>query len=321
MQKRTILTSFTILLSFGMLYSWGFFAHKEINKLAIFSLPREMISFYKHHLDFIYENAVNPDKRRYAVEGEAARHYIDLEAYGDDYMKAIPKNWQEAVEKYSRDSLNKFGIVPWHIYRLKLSLTKAFKEHDMESILRLSTEIGHYIADANVPLHTTVNYNGQLTGQDGIHAFWESRLPELYFNNYDLFVVKANYLSDPLGEAWNAVFEAHKLVSELLQAERSVSKEIPEDKKFSYEERGNQTVKLPSKKYAKAYYKALDGMVEKQMRASIKMIADFWYTCWIDAGQPDLHDLVDRHLSRKAKEKLAEEKRGWEEKKFSARSH
>ncbi len=29
-------------------------------------------------------------------------------------------------------------------------------------------------------------------------------------------------------------------------------------------------------------------MVEQQMRTSIKMIGDFWYTAWIDVAKPDL---------------------------------
>jgi hypothetical protein len=54
-------------------------------------------------------------------------------------------------------------------------LTRAFKEHDRERILRYSADLGHYIGDAHVPLHCTRNYNGQLSGQHGIHGFWESR--------------------------------------------------------------------------------------------------------------------------------------------------
>ena len=61
---------------------WGFFAHQKINRLAVFTLPQEMIEFYKHHIQYISENAINPDKRRYAIEEEAARHYIDLDVYG-----------------------------------------------------------------------------------------------------------------------------------------------------------------------------------------------------------------------------------------------
>lgn len=175
---------------------WGFFAHQMINRLAVFTLPPEMIGFYKKHIGYLAENAVNPDKRRYAVEWEGARHYIDLDVYGDSAAYKLPRSWAQAVKKFSEDTLNAYGIVPWHIHFMKYRLTEAFKKKDTEAILKLSSELGHYIADANVPLHTTENYNGQLTGQHGIHGFWESRLPELFYKDYDFFVGRAEYLID-----------------------------------------------------------------------------------------------------------------------------
>lgn len=134
---------------------WGFFAHKQINKHAVFTLPPPMFAFYKHHLHFITENAVNPDKRRYVVEGEAPRHYIDIERYGDRALEKIPRYWHQAVELYTEEVLQQHGILPWHIYRMKQALTSAFRQKDVKRILKLSADIGHYIADANVPLHTS----------------------------------------------------------------------------------------------------------------------------------------------------------------------
>ncbi len=92
--------------------------------------------------------------------------------------------------------------MPWQIQRTYLSLVKAFEQKDASKILKHSADLGHYVADAHVPLHTTENYNGQLTNQMGIHAFWESRLPELFYSTYDLFVGKATYIENPLKEAW-----------------------------------------------------------------------------------------------------------------------
>src|SRR5262245_39795059 len=100
-----------------MISSWGFFSHQHINRLAVFTLPPEMIVFYKPHINYLTEAAVNPDRRRYAVAEEAPRHYIDLDHYADSAGTRPPKYWKDAVEKYSRDSLLAHGIVPWHIVR------------------------------------------------------------------------------------------------------------------------------------------------------------------------------------------------------------
>ena len=271
---------------------WGFFAHKQINKHAVFTLPPPMFAFYKHYIHFITENAVNPDKRRYVVEGEAPRHYIDLEHYGDRALWEMPRYWRQAVALYAEEELLEHGILPWHIYRMKHALTEAFRQKDICSILKLSADIGHYIADANVPLHTSENYNGQLTGQEGIHGLWETRLPELFLDSYDFFTGRAAYISDPQQRAWEAIVSAHKAVKDVLALEKKLSQEFPSIKKYSFEQRGSTLQRVYSMAYAQAYHKLLDGQVERQIRASVKMVGDFWLTCWIDAGQPDLDTLL-----------------------------
>ena len=271
---------------------WGFFAHKQINKHAVFTLPPPMFAFYKHYLHFITEHAVNPDKRRYVVEGEAPRHYIDLEHYGDRTLEAMPQYWHQAVALYTEEVLQQHGILPWYIYRMKQALTAAFRQKDVERILKLSADIGHYIADANVPLHTSENYNGQLTGQEGIHGLWESRLPELFFDSYDLFTGRAAYVKAPQKRAWEAIITAHQAVDSVLALEKKLSREFPATKQYSFEQRGTTLQKVYSRAYAKAYHTMLEGQVERQITASIKMVGDFWLTCWVDAGQPDLDVLL-----------------------------
>ncbi len=273
--------------------AWGFFAHQLINRQAVFSLPPEMIDFYKHHINYIAENAVNPDKRRYVVEDEGAKHYIDLDLYGDSAGYRLPRYWFQAVAQYGEDSLMAWGIVPWHVNFMKIQLTNAFIEKNATKILRLSAEIGHYIADSNVPLHTTSNYNGKETNQVGIHAFWESRVPELLSKNYNFFVGKAQYMDNPQRRAWEAVIQANEALDSVYYYEKYLTEKFSEDKKYGFEERNKQTVKVYSKEFTLAYEKKLNGQVERQLRSSIKMIADFWYTAWVDAGQPDISKLLN----------------------------
>ncbi|GAB2482917.1 hypothetical protein GCM10027164_10100 [Algoriphagus taiwanensis] len=250
-----------------------------------------MLVLYKAEVEFITEKAVNPDRRRYAVEGEAEKHYIDLDHYGDSALFILPIYWQEAIQKFPEDTLRAHGIGPWSAYLTFISLTKAMEQKNKAAILRLSADLGHYLGDLNVPLHTTKNYNGQLTGQEGIHGFWESRVPELLAKDYSFWVGKAEYVEKPQLAIWEAVANAHAQVDSVLRIERELTAQFPEDQKFSYEERNGLTVRVYSREFTEAYATALDGMVERQMRKSIKMIADFWYTAWINAGQPDLSTL------------------------------
>ncbi len=299
-----------ILLFLGLIlpqkgYSWGFWGHQRINRQAVFSLPPEMIGFFKTNIEFITEHAVDPDKRRYAIDGEAPRHYIDLDHFCTFPCDDFPKKWNDAVAVYSEDTLLAFGIVPWHIQTMMKRLTKAFKEKNLQMILKNATEIGHYIADSHVPLHTTENYNGQMTNQKGIHGFWESRLPELFHEDYDFFVGKAEYIDEPLKFAWNNVLNAHSKMPEVLSIEKELDKTFPADQKFSYETRNQLNIRTYSKEYSKAYHQKLKGMVEEQMRLSMKHIADIWLTCWINAGKPDLSDVKFEKVAIKV-EKIQE---------------
>jgi hypothetical protein len=130
-----------------------------------------MIGFYKKNINYITEASVNPDRRRFSSIEEAPRHYIDLDHYGDSALATMPRFLDDAVRKYTEDTLKAYGIVPWHINKMYYSLRDAFYVRDPDRILQAFRGIGHYIGDAHVPLHTTENYNGQLTGQEGIHAF------------------------------------------------------------------------------------------------------------------------------------------------------
>ena len=76
-----------------------------------------------------------------------------------------------------------------------------------------------------------------------------------------------------------------------MRIEKILSLQFRPDQKYSYEERNGLTVRVYSREFTEAYSLALDGQVERQMRASIRMIADFWYTAWVNAGQPDLSSL------------------------------
>lgn len=320
MKPRIKLFSLTGVLLLSTGFNWGFFGHQKINNLAVFTLPPEMIGFYKKNITYITEAAVNPDKRRYAVVDEAARHYLDLDHYGDSALYKMPRYWKAAVEKYSEDTLKAYGIVPWHIERMYHRLKDAFMVRDPDQILKVSAEIGHYLADAHVPLHTTENYNGQLTGQEGIHGFWESRLPELFSGNYNFFVGRAEYISNTQLEAWKAITLAHSALDSVLIFEKELTNKFGE-RKFSFETKGKLTQKNYSREFAKAYHDALAGMVERHMRTCIKRIGSFWYTAWVDAGQPDLKILIDHKPSETELASRKKELEDWKKAQFAARPH
>ncbi len=180
------------------------------------------------------------------------------------------------------------GILPYHLPHIQSRLTRAMLNGDRKMTLSLSADIGHYIADAHVPLHTTSNYDGQLTGQKGLHAFWESRIPELLANGYEFWVGQAQYIQDPETYYWSIVLSSHQLVDSVLQQADAAEMDIRSDRRFSYEVRGQQLLHTQSPEYIRCYSEALGGMVERRMRSAVRAVASAWYSAWIDAGRPDL---------------------------------
>jgi len=358
---------------------WGFFGHRRINRLAVFTLPPDMMPLFKRQLPYIEEHAVDPDKRRYASKFEAIRHYIDADHWDKYPFPNIPRKFEDALIKFGKyqaitdrgdtldlgmvltekelklnlrsdtflgvsywkfarffkkvvypqyyedewvvplDSLNayfedvtfpkrmiklkvvdkfsEYGILPYYLELGLARLTRAFAKKSEKEILRHAADLGHYVGDAHVPLHTTENYNGQLTNQVGIHAFWESRIPELFADKqYDFYVGKAKYISDPNAYFWDIILKSHSHLDSVLAIEKRLSQTFPADKQWCYEDRLNQNVRIQCTEYTAAYHEALRGMVEERMAASISAIGDVWYTAWVDAGQPDLRTLTDQEI-------------------------
>ena len=295
---RYLLLSGILLLAYLPSYCWGFYAHQKINYYAVFLLPPEMMLMYKPNINFISEHAIDPDKRRYGVPDEGPRHYIDIDRYGKYPYEALPHKWTEAVAKFTEDTLKAHGIVPWHVQIMLGRLTAAFKEKNFSRIMKNSAEIGHYISDAHVPLHASSNHNGQLTNQKGIHGFWESRVPELLAEKeFDFFIGKAIYIKEPGDFIWDRVLESAKAADSVLSFEKELSRSFSDDQKYSFEERNGKVIRQYSSAFTIAFNKKLDGMIERRMRQSIFAISSFWYTAWVNAGQPDLKSLVKQQFS------------------------
>lgn len=302
-------------------FCWGFYAHRMINQYAVFLLPPEMLVLYKPNIDFLSEHAVDPDKRRYAVEQEGPRHFIDIDNYGEYPYPELPRKWEDAVEKFGEDSLIANGIVPWHIQRVLWQLTNAFKEKDFSRIMRYSTDLGHYIADAHVPLHASNNHDGQLTGQKGIHGFWESRIPELLAEKqFDFFIGKAVYIDHPSEFIWGKVLESSLAADSVLRFEKTLNENF-DKRSHAFEKRNNNFTRQYSSEYTIAYNEALGGMVERRMRESIFAVASFWYTAWVNAGQPDLKSLANQTFSESDLKDFEKLNEGWRSGGIKDREH
>ncbi len=314
----TLIVTIVLTGSVSVVLGWGVWGHNHINKGAVLNLPAEMGMFFYNHCDFIVEESTVPDVRKHVLadRAEGPRHYADLESYNYSGRASMPHTMSEAIARFGKDTLDKYGILPWYIQDMMVKLTDAMKNKRKTEILFLASDLGHYIADAHMPLHTSVNHNGQLTGQEGIHGFWESQLPELYGKNYHLYTGAAHYVDDIEKTTWDMIDSSYALGRPLLTIEAKMRKDNPEDKQYVMGKDGKvQKNKygqpVHSEEYAHVYHELLNGMVEQQMKSAIADIADYWYTAWVNAGKPDLGDLDPASMTERNKAQYKEDMKAW----------
>ena len=280
---------------------WGFAPHRTIQGDAIQSLPPPLFAFFKYHGDWLVQHATDADQRKHAVVGESEKHYIDLDRYGanfDSAAVALPRSWRDACERWGEEELRAHGIAPWSILWTYRSLVEAFAARETPRILRHAADLGHYLVDLHVPLHTTSNYNGQKTGQTGIHGLWESQVPAQFGpRGFGLAPGRrAQYESDWEQRVWSILAHSHNQVNRVFEAEREATRATGESAKFAYVETGRLQQRMHSPAFCAAFHGALEGQIPAQAQAAAGTIGDAWYSAWVDAGSPPLPELPRNNL-------------------------
>jgi len=306
MKKYIVIGS--VLVAVILCCSWGFLGHRTIHQLAIYELPTSMRYFFHRNMNEIVKNSVRPDVRRNEDKQEAPKHFIDLELYGDSAAWKMPLHWSDALKKYGKDSLERCGYVPYYVITMKDRLTNAFRSGNKDSILFYAIDLGHYISDAHVPLHVSENYDGQLTNQKGLHSLWETMIPEMEIEHYDLHSRhKAHYLKHPENAIWEAVRQSHKLLHDVFAEEKAVTASFTDTTKYRVQMRKGREYKSYTSAFAKAYSERLGNTINQQLISSADLVADFWYTSWVDAGCPNLDKLIPSFDKKKEKSDMKEE--------------
>ena len=313
--KKTLLPLLltALILAHGTAGAWGFFGHRTITQVAVYELPASMQSFYYRHLTELVRLSTAPDERRNDDPTEAPKHYIDMDHYSEiDPFGKVPRQYDNAVKKYSADTLKKYGTVPWVVLETKQSLTEAFRLKDTTAIIKFSAELSHYVSDAFVPLHTTINYDGQLTDQKGLHSLWESQLPERFVNTYKLTGEPAKYVKDPQTAIWEVLQQSFGFLGETFDQASKIDKVMKPDVRYTFTHRYGKTTRRYSDAFADSYEKAVGGMVDYRLKGAPTLVSSLWLSAWQDGGRPDLGTLMTpTKPTKEEKEKLGTELAAW----------
>ena len=283
-------------------HAWGWTAHHLITSAAVDALPPPLRTFYAAHREFVAGHSVDPDRWRDdtplgeictperglpVLEGdEAPRHYLDADAVAVYPFREIPRDFN-AYRTLAGDELVRWGTAPWSIEAYTRLLAEAMREaSDVRRILCRSAILGHYVGDFSQPLHLSKNYNGQLSGLDGIHFRFEADLVEYYDSALVARITasapQAVVLADPLDSAFEMLITGFPTVDDLLRADLGAQRAHP----LAPEERG-----LDNPAYIRAFWERAGDLAAERMAYGTAMIASYWMTAWEMAGRPDLSPL------------------------------
>jgi len=268
-----------IVFSTSLGLSWGSWAHRKINGKAVDNLPNAMKVFYEINREWISEHSSDADEVRGSNSEEEPHHYINIDYYGVYPFEDLPHNYNDAVNKYSSDTLLKMGTIVWHIPVVLESLTVSMREKNKEQILKWSAWLGHYVGDAHQPLHVVLNYNGQLTNQKGIHSRFESIMVERFGSGYLFPTGEAEYVQNPQEESFRIVLESYNLVDSILHSEKIVQQQTVEKEM--------KPITLFNDAYYSQLNKLIGSVAQSRISQSIQRLSNFWYTAWINAGKPE----------------------------------
>jgi len=261
--------------------AWGFEAHKFIADRMIALLPPELKPLFEKRRDFIVERAIDPDLwRTVGWDEEPPNHFLDIdfEAFGPYPFAALPRDYDLAVQKFGKETIHEQGLLPWRTAEFYGRLQREFESmkrqpapgYAADNVVLFSAILAHYVSDGHVPLHGVTNYNGQLTGQDGVHSRWEA---ELFERNRAALKIAPPPVK-PIANPRDFMFET------LLASNRAAAGVLESDKKAA---EGREF-------YDDAYFTAFASgtlpVLEQRLNEAITAVASMITGAWEQAGRP-----------------------------------
>ena len=269
MARRFFCVVGVVVLCFSFAWSWGGPTHIFINMQAVKHLPPSF-PFFANNISWISQHAVDPDNRKSTDPTEAPKHFIDIEDYPEFATHTLSHNYDTLVAKHGLSFVTNAGVVPWAIIWSFDSLTNCLRRGDSVRALQFAADLGHYVGDAHQPLHVTANYDGEETGNNGIHSRYESSMLSTYnyLNQVTVVAKQSHFIPVPIDTNFVFVMHGNSLVDSILKAD-NYAKAIDPTYKSSY--------------YA-ALWEKTGPLTQNQIQDATVDLANLWYTAAVNAG-------------------------------------
>jgi hypothetical protein len=266
----------------GRADAWGFEAHKFIMERAIALLPAELRPLFEKHRATLIERSIDPDTWRTAgfAHEEDSNHFLDLDwqGFGPYPFDGLPRDYTTAIAKFGRNRLRETGTLPWAVEERYGALKRAFEDYarrgafGQNDIIFFSAWLTHYVSDAHVPFHAVINHDGQLTGQTGLHARFESATFERYRERLTIAPKPMAPIRDPRDFAFTTLLASNRLVPPILKADLDAigSRDVYDDA------------------YYDAFFASSRAVLERRLSEAIAATAAIITGAWEAAGRPAL---------------------------------
>ena len=257
--------------------AWGFEAHRLILERAIGLLPAEIRPFFEKYRVSIVEHAIDPDLWRnvgFDAE-ESPRHFVDMDAYGPPPFKELPRDFDAAITRYGREFVTRNGLLPWRAQEIHGKLVEAFMQkatYSRDNIKYFSAFLSHYLSDAQVPFHASLNHDGQLTGQWGIHSRFETETFERYRDSLDVRPKPLFAVASSRDLVFDSLAASFTYVQPILAADAAAVKgrDVYDDAYFAM------------------FSEKVKPILEQRLADSITAVASAITSAWEQAGRPTL---------------------------------
>ncbi len=244
-----------------------------MNGKAVLSFPAEMSQF-RIWQQLLEQHASDADTRKSTDPSEEPKHYIDIDNYPEFVSTGnISHNFDSLVAVHGYTFVMEQGILPWAIIAAYDSLTQAFLRRDWNKAVLFASDLGHYVGDAHMPLHLTKNYNGQYTGQSGIHSRYESSMINRYYTQINYEPDSVSFVQNIPDFVFSFIYSNYLYCDSLLAADLA-AKAIA----------GNTTSDL----YYQKLWEFTADFTIKLFKNTSGLLSGLIYSSWITAGKPSL---------------------------------
>ena len=258
------------------LAAWGPEGHRMLAAAALPDLPPGVARWFAGQEAVLPQHANDPDHWKRADPLEAPRHFLDSETYGGP--AAVPRDEDAARAALGPELFQVAGQVPWTVQARVELLAQAFTAGVPLQVALHASWLSHYVGDLNVPLHTTVDHDGETTGQRGIHVRWEDTLLArvVAAEHWRPEVRPAELGPDPGAAVWDWLAQSFALVADVLADDRLAQ---------------DASARAGEPPFGPVYwqdYMVLQGpVVKEQLTVAAQRTAQMILLAWTLAGSPE----------------------------------